>query len=106
MRVVNLKSFHQYKTNFDDIGASETDMEGSMKRMMEVLLFDEKIVGVRFGARSTAVGKASNDFITDWRQPEQGAPSDRYPIKHFIVLPQYEVTFYFVKTDGHGSTGN
>jgi len=98
IRVTNLKSSHTYKTNFGNIGFGEADMEGSLKRMMEVLLFDEKIVGVRLGRGSTAV--ASNDFISDWKHPPANSKSDRYPIRNFIVLPQFEVTFFFVKTDG------
>jgi hypothetical protein len=55
IRVTNLKSAHRYTSNFGNIGAGEHDMETSLKRMMEILLFDEKIVGVRLGSHSTHV---------------------------------------------------
>jgi hypothetical protein len=29
----------------------------------------------------------------------------RYPIRSFTVLPNYDVTLFFVKTDGKGGTG-
>jgi hypothetical protein len=80
-------------------------METSLKRMMEVLLFDEKIVGVRLGSHSTHSDNKSHDFITDFKYPPHDAESMRYPIRSFTVLPNYDVTFYYVKTDGKGNTG-
>jgi hypothetical protein len=75
-------------------------MENSLKTMMEVLLFDEKIVGVRLGNHQTEGSKSQSDFIVDWKQPSADMESARYPIKSFTVLPQYDVTLYYVKTDG------
>jgi hypothetical protein len=42
-------------------------MENSLKTMMEVLLFDEKIVGVRLGNHQTEGSKSQSDFIVDWK---------------------------------------